>query len=435
VTDTIAPPRPRRRRVWRVVIGLLLLLIGAFVASDVWSRYRVRVEVARLEENYGSLDIASLQAPPVPDADNRATVARAAAGLTVRPDNIGSALSSLTIKHPSSPVSADLRAFAEANRAAVRLAADIRTRRQSNWDAGHKRIISDGSRLPLMEIRTLSDAIWVTAVLDMEAGRPDDAATAIGSGLALAASLRQEPEMISELIRIAVASRQLEGVHQLITRAAPSNAALEDLARWLAENRGPEPMTAALRGEMTMVNAAFTKMAGGRVDPGTATISPDSWPSWPRPHLGYFAQAGRPVVRLAHARYLARMREILEAQSDPRPRPAPPEPSEPARWDYVEKLARVFILGIERAVQTGHEFTSELGATEVAVALRRFELDRGHYPDDLSQLVPAYLTAIPTDPYTRKPPAYAREAGGFTLRAERASTDATHRRPREWIVK
>ena len=423
----------RRRRVWRIAIGLLLLLLACFAGLDVWSRYRIRVEVARLEEQFGALDAAALQVPPVPDADNRATVARAAAALTVRPENLEVALASFDIRHPSSPVPAAVRAFAEANRAAVRLAADIGTRTKSNWDAGHE---PNGVRPPMMEIRTLSDAIWVTALLDMEAGRPDDAAAGLASGLALAASLRQEPNAISQLIRIAVAGRQMEGVHRLFTRAAPSNAALDNLARWLAENREFQPMAAALRGEMSIAHAVFVKMAGGRVDPAAAAIYPESWPSWPRPHLGYFAKVGQPAVRLAHARYLARMRQVLEGHAEPRPRHAPVEPPAPARWDYIEKLSRVFTQGLEHVVDTGHEFTSELGVAEAAVALGRFHFDRGHYPDDLSALVPAYLAAIPLHPYTRKPLTYSRAGNGFALRAEGTDPGAVRQwRPRDWTVR
>ncbi len=421
-----------RRRLWRVAIGLLLLMLVGFASADLWSRYRLRVEIAKLEEQIGSLGVAALRMPDVPEADNRAAVARAAADQTVRPDNLDAALSSLTIKHPSTPVPADVRAFADANRAAVRLAADIRTRTQSNWNVNHE---IGGIRPPMMEIRTLSDAIWVTALLDIEAGRPDKGAEAIASGLALAVSLRQEPDAISQLIRIAVATRQIEGVHQLITRSSPSKAALEELARWLSENRAPEPMAFALRGEMRMANELFLKMTAGRVNPDIAMIYPESWPSWPRAHLGYFAQVGRPMVRLAHARYLARMREILDAPSDLQPGLAAEQPA-PARWDYVEKLARVFTRGLDYTIQTGQHFMSELGTAEVAVALRRFQLDHGHYPDGLSALAPHYLPAIPLHPSTRKPPAYARDEAGFTLRAGSTSSSAApQRRTREWIVR
>ena len=66
----------------------------------------------------------------------------------------------------------------------------------------------------------------------------------------------------------------------------------------------------------------------------------------------------------------------------------------------------------------GIKHNSVLGVTEIGVALRRYRLDRGSYPDELSALVPAYLARLPIDPVTGRPPVYARSGAGFTLKAE-----------------
>ena len=76
-----------------------------------------------------------------------------------------------------------------------------------------------------------------------------------------------------------------------------------------------------------------------------------------------------------------------------------------------------FTAAIERSIATGDEFSGVLGAAELAVALRRYRLDHGAYPDDLATLVPAYLSAIPVNPFTGKTPVYARQGEGFTLSA------------------
>ena len=39
----------------------------------------------------------------------------------------------------------------------------------------------------------------------------------------------------------------------------------------------------------------------------------------------------------------------------------------------------------------------------VAVALERFRLSHGRYPDDLDELAPAFLAVLPADPYTAQP--------------------------------
>ena len=90
---------------------------------------------------------------------------------------------------------------------------------------------------------------------------------------------------------------------------------------------------------------------------------------------------------------------------------------------------------LDWAIATGDDYLSELGAAEVAVALRRYRLDRGAYPDELAALVPAYLAELPVNPFTAKPPVYARQATGFTLTAPRSEihTRAVPPTP-EWTV-
>ena len=75
-----------------------------------------------------------------------------------------------------------------------------------------------------------------------------------------------------------------------------------------------------------------------------------------------------------------------------------------------------------------------MSSAEIGVALRRYRLDRGSYPDELSALVPAYLTRLPIDPITGRPPAYARRDAGFTLKAEPIRKDSSTNTALEWVV-
>ncbi len=397
MTGTVIPPGRRRRR-WRVfvLLGILLLLI-AYVGVDLWSGHRVDVEIAALEKQYGSLDDPGVV--PVPADDNRARVVRAATALTAfGSDTTSSAFatsfSRFTRLQAPAPVPADLRAFVEANREAIRLVGEARSRRRSNFEIDYP---VASNQPPLLDIRTLSSAIYLAALMDLEAGRADAAASEITSGLAMSASLRQEPELIAQLIRIAVAFQQLEAVQRVVTASEPSKTALQELARWLAENRTPDPMQMGLLGEAKARHAMFTKMESG---------------------AGWLARIGRPVVRIAHVRYLQQMGALLDLQSGPRPRPAAPDLPAPSRWSLLDRFGAVPTRAIERAIETGDDFNNGLGATEVAVALRRFKLDHGNDPDDLSVLTPAYLARLPIDPYTGQPPVYARQDSGFTLHAQ-----------------
>jgi hypothetical protein len=53
--------------------------------------------------------------------------------------------------------------------------------------------------------------------------------------------------------------------------------------------------------------------------------------------------------------------------------------------------------------------------TITAIALQRFKLAHGHYPEHLAGLVPEFLTAVPPDPVDGHPLRYRRESGGTFL--------------------
>jgi hypothetical protein len=413
--------RWRRLRLF-VVLGTLLLLV-AYTGLDLWAGHRVNLAVARLEKQYGSLNEDTLRVAPAPAGDNRARVVRAAAALTALPPGTDRSLVSGAyyrfVQSPApAPVPTDLRNFVAANRAAIRVADDVRIRRQSDWEVEYR---YDGDRPPLMDMRTLSNAIYLAALMDLEAGRPEDAAKTIATGLAVSASLRQEGDLIVQLIRIVVGMEQCEAVHRVVIQSEPSRASLEELAAWLAENRRPNPARVALLSELKHVNAALTRLESGKL-PGsgmmTELVRPSRLTRWYGSQfwLGPLARLSRPFIRLDRARYLQRVGDLLDVYAGPRPRPEFPS-SAPGREAWLTRV-NYMSSGLERSIDTFDRFNSLLGATELAVALRRFRLDHGTYPDELSALMPVYVANIPIDPFTGQPPVYARQGAGFHLRAQ-----------------
>ena len=431
----MSEPRTVRTPVWRTAPVLFvfaaLIVIASCSGLDIWAGNELDREIVRLEKKYGSLDVATSKVAPVPDSDNRALVVRAAVGRAVPIQGQSYHYLPFPLPEPAS-VPAELRAFADANRPAIQLLDGIRTRHQSNWDSDYQR----GIVPPWEPIRMMSSAIFVTSLLDIEAGRLDDAARAIASGLAISASMRQETETVAQLIRIGtLASLQLRALRHLLNLATPSAPALEELAFWLAENRKPDPMQLALLGEMKQTNAMFARMEKGDIDADTiGYIYPMTWPRWPSVFVKPAAVIGRPFVRAARLRYLQHMDQMLDAQMGPRPRPVIPELPEPQRWELVDRLVKKFTDGTWRLTETGDDFASSLGVAEIAVALQRFKLDRAGYPEDLSALVPSYLDQLPIDPYTARTPVYARQGSGFLLRGTASSPYRTQWLGLAWDV-
>ncbi len=434
----VAAAGPHLMPGWRragvlAALGIVVIL-GACSGMDLWAGREVEREIARLEARYGSLDEATLIVPAVPDSDNRAVIVRAAGAITVSPTP---KTSYRGVDLPvSSPVPADLRAFAEANRSAILLAEGVRTRAQSNWEMDYR---YPGKWISWEEwkgLDTLIDAIYVTTIIDMEAGRADDASHAIASGLAVSTSLANEPDRRFQSIRTGAASRLFRAVRRLITELEPSRTSLDDLARWMAEARSPDAMLVGLLGELKQTNAILARLENGEVSQNLATyIYPMTWPRWGAAYVGPIARMSRPLVRTARVRYLRYMGRLLDAQAGPRPRPAVATTVPvPQRWELIDRLTFKFAESVGMVFETGDDYTSEQAAAEVAVALRRYRLDRGGYPDDLAALVPTFLVSLPIDPSTGRPPAYARQGAGFTLRASVSRLGAGKELALEWNV-
>jgi hypothetical protein len=130
---------------------------------------------------------------------------------------------------------------------------------------------------------------------------------------------------------------------------------------------------------------------------------------WKRAATSAAAWVVRPVIRAVALRDLAEKARAVEAASTPRSRRPANYLLEPARMRGGNRQAALMDLG--------DRWTASVGLAADAVALRRYRLDHGTYPATLDELVPAYLKAVPVNPFTGRPPQYVRQVAGFELHA------------------
>jgi hypothetical protein len=180
-------------------------------------------------------------------------------------------------------------------------------------------------------------------------------------------------------------------------------------------------MRVGLRAELISTNAMLGRMErGDRIRSDDIPVAPFA--------KGRFGRLARPFLRLTQVQYLRDMESLIDTQAGPRPRPAFQDAS---RWRLRDPLglSASGIRGLERAIDSGDRFNSELDVAQIGVALRRYQLDRGSYPAELAELVSGYLPRLPA-----KPPAYARTAAGFTLKGEVVRTSGSVVSALEWAV-
>jgi hypothetical protein len=88
---------------------------------------------------------------------------------------------------------------------------------------------------------------------------------------------------------------------------------------------------------------------------------------------------------------------------------------ENADLNQLELFARS-AMASEKVPERVMTIESARALTVTAIALERFHLNHGEYPQNLSALVPEFLTSVPRDPVDGQPLRYRRDDdGGFLL--------------------
>ena len=80
--------------------------------------------------------------------------------------------------------------------------------------------------------------------------------------------------------------------------------------------------------------------------------------------------------------------------------------------DFAEDYAD---LGSNRILRTTLQFEAARDVVVTAIALKRFQLEQGQWPEALSDLVPGFLPSVPIDPFDGKPLKYHSNADGTFL--------------------
>ena len=135
-----------------------------------------------------------------------------------------------------------------------------------------------------------------------------------------------------------------------------------------------------------------------------------------RPILGLYPVYWMPADKAFYAQAIQKWAEAL----DEAPRKGLraeffPDPLEAAQanrsgWSKVQfLLSHLMLRSLSGIFFLGAHLQADVLQTRVAIALERFRIKNGDYPDELSALVPEFLPVLPVDPVTMGPFHYVRE--------------------------
>jgi ABC-type transport system involved in multi-copper enzyme maturation permease subunit len=252
-------------------------------------------------------------------------------------------------------------------------------------------------------------------LLRAEQGDPDGALVDCRRLLNLGRSLGDEPVMVSQNMRGEAAHQAVRAAQRVLAQGEPSDHALAELQRALADEATHRAMDIVARSErawldrlMAMIQADEFSWQELRWFIGRA--EPDQFGNFEA--LAYSMTPGSEKEnRAALLRYST---ALVDAARLPDAEQGPALARLEAQRKQLPLVARqlAWNAGICERYRTGR---AELRCAVAALATERFRQRKGHWPDRIEALTPELLPSVAEDPFTGGPLHYKRLADGVVI--------------------
>ena len=281
----------------------------------------------------------------------------------------------------------------------------------------------------LSHIRAGARLLELEALLDAENGEVEKVVDSIKSTFGLARSLSKEPILVSQLVRIACQALGVSAIERTVNRTEFSDEQLVELGQVLVDAEDPCAMSRAFIGERCAGLSVFKT-------PSSKTLKLIDGSS---SSLGVIAIALYKFAGLADmdaAIYIDTMNdyvEIFKLPSEQRQKVADDIDARFEKTSKIHILLRMIMPALSRVMDLDVRNVAHLHTARVGLAVQRYRLAAGRLPDTLAELVPAYLDAVPKDPFDGKELRYKKLETGFVVYSigEDGSDDGGKERPRE----
>ncbi len=270
------------------------------------------------------------------------------------------------------------------------------------WDQGPNALLPHANAM-----RQMTRILGARSLLNAERGDFDSAWRDAEMALRTAEAMRDEPILISQLVRIAQTRTALEVIRKLAAVAPPNDAVASRLMQLLASLEERRPFARAVDGERLLLGEwSFRLLENDMAGYAQKDVL-----------HSLFGTAGRlirlkPVRRMDYAIYLNLVRHA--ASRTERAFHEMPQQDEPD----IPRLARLTRLIVPAFGGYRRSVEEHIALTRVArtgLALIRHRAIHGSYPDTLESLAPTLLGAPAEDPFTGRPLIYRRADDGFVV--------------------
>lgn len=402
------------------MIGPLVLVFataGAFVLRHWWLGRQIRAELARIGAAGEAVTVEDLAAMyRVPPAEQDATTLWLDAIAPLEGPAYGAACGGLSIVGSEDepplpgqpwPDRAAAERFLRQQAPSLRL---LHKAAAMGGAARHPDEFREGWTMLTPHLRRLRAAarlLQLEASVHAHQGDARRVAASYDALFALGRSLEKEPNVVSQLVRVAIDGMTTSHLERLLPLVDFSDAEMVHLQQELRAARYERAFNRALQGDRVAAIQFFEESGASGVV-----------------HLWY--KEWVVATRREYLSYLRLMRETMIAARDPWPEGL----REATRLsNHGPKEREVRLLGVSASnvantlgldnspawFTTFARYTAWNRAVDAAVAIQRFQRRCGRLPDDLKELTPEFLPAVPEDPFDGKPLRYVVRDDAYVL--------------------
>ena len=264
----------------------------------------------------------------------------------------------------------------------------------------------------LAKLREMGRLLRGDALVQGHSGNYAEAAEDIVAGFKLSATLKDEPILISQLVRIAIGGISWDAAQS----ALPPEGLPADLARRLVEYAGRcdyrEGFANSFSGEGFMGLEEFDRLRGGTAGGQPVSVGEGVL-------LGIYGSVfGRPWLNLDEETYadtISRMGEISRLpyyEAFPQMKEIDTQIEELPR---TRVFSRILLPALTRAIESQARLEAQIDLMQMGISVEQYHASTGNYPATFDVISPSLGGSVPVDTFTGEPYHYQLSGGGFLL--------------------
>jgi hypothetical protein len=268
----------------------------------------------------------------------------------------------------------------------------------------------------LAAMKRSSRLLQLRAIAELENGQSEKALEDVKLSLRLADAIRTEPFLISHLVRIAMVNLTLQPIYEGLAEHRWSDEQLVALAAELAKLNFLSDYKLSMRGEMGCQGGDIDFVIRNRRE--LVNLTDNSLPVIP-PRInssiptGWFYQNQLRCARMMVKFYIpladANQQTISPTAARHADEVLSAETKTTTPYNILEKM---LLPALGSCVKKFAHAQSSVDLARVAIALERYRLAHGAYPESLDMLVPQFIAKLPHDIINGQPLHYRRTLDG-----------------------